>query len=287
MVQTRSQLAAASKTVTAVAAPSRKQPTEKKKEKKQKKIIYRGFVISGEKYRAKVDTFYRQLEAQLNEKSALTIFWLNMPAITIKPEEIPVEAIQLMLQKLLDNEPMWEKLAKTIKECVAPFEPFLMQTDVQQKIKEGQVKFSFGPKGEVDLTPLKEFSYWIRLIQRLFCSVQFRLLQKCEKADTKLEKALIAKDIFTYSVSCHRLISNKYTFCGMRFFATQVRKLIEFFDQGLEFCLYTFGIYHPEMVTVNCYPFIKQSELYDHPELAINDEDPCFGEAKMKFQRFY
>lgn len=284
MVQTRSQKTAAATTVQEVPPP-----TEKKRSFKKKKTIYRGFILSAKKYQADVDRFYERLDQQLTEKNALTAFWLNTPMIT--PPDVPIEALQQMLVSLIDNEPMWQKLDKTIQQCVVPHEPFLMQPDIQHQIREGQVQFSYaldnGFKAEVDLTPLKEFSYWIRLIQKLFCSIQSSLLQKCENFDTKLERALVAKNIYSFSVSCRRLIAHKYAFSGLRFYATQIRKLIEFFDQGLEFVLYAFGIFHSEMVNDDYYPYLNRGDLYGAAELAIDDEDPVFGDAKMLFHRFY
>ena len=289
MVQTRSQkTAAAAAAIHPVAAATL--PTEKKRAfKKKKTTVYRGFIITGDKFQADIDRFYEKLDQQLTEKSCLTAFWLNTPPITLP--EIPIEALQQMLVSLIDNEPMWQKFDKTIQDCVVQHEAFLMQPDIQLQIREGHVQFSYKDNRrrstQVDLTPLKEFSYWIRLIQKLFCSIQSSLLQKCEQSDAKLERALVAKDIYRFSVSCRRMIVHKYAF-GLRFYATQIHKLIEFFNEGLEFVLYAFGIFHPEMVSDDYYPFLKQSEnLYGVPELAIDDEDPVFGEAKMMFQRFY
>jgi hypothetical protein len=289
MVQTRSQKTAAANGTVHTVAEAPPTPTEKKKTTK-KKTIYRGFVISAKKHQCDVDRFYERLDQQLTAKNVLMAFWLNTPPITLP--EIPIEALQQMLVNLIDNEAMWQRLDKTILQCVVPHEPFLMQPDIQLQIRDGQVQFSYKlnnrSTAQVDLTPLKEFSFWIRLIQKLFCSIQSSLLQKCEQSDTKLERALLARDIYRFSVSCRRMIDHNYAF-GLRFYATQIHKLVEFFNEGLEFVLYAFGIFHPEMVSDNYYPFLKQSSenLYGVPELAIDDDDPVFGEAKMMFQRFY
>lgn len=302
MVQTRSQKTAAAATSTVhTVAEALPTPTEKTKSTKKKTTVYRGFVISAKKHQGAVDRFYERLDQQITAKNVLMAFWLNTPPITIP--EIPIEAQQQMLVNLIDNEAMWQRLDKTILQCVVPHESFLMQPDIQLQIRDGQVQFSyklnnrsacntkrlmFLHTAQVDLTPLKEFSYWIRLIQKLFCSIQSSLLQKCEQSDAKLERALIARDIYRFSVSCRRMIDHNYAF-GLRFYATQIHKLVEFFNEGLEFVLYAFGIFHPEMVSDDCYPFLKQSSenLYGVPELAVDDDDPVFGEAKMMFQRFY
>jgi hypothetical protein len=289
MVETRSQKknATAATAIQPIAAPSSER---QKKRRDKKKTIYRGFVISGNQFQANVDRFYEQMDQQCAEKNVLTSFWLSTPNIV--PPEIPIEFQQKLLIDLINNEPMWEKLEKTIQNCVVPHEAFLIQPDIQQQMRDGQVQFSYKldsrrSKAHVDLTPLKEFAYWIRLIQKLFCSIQSSLLQKCEKLDSKLERALVARDIYRFSVSCSRLITNKYAFSGLRFFATQIRKLVEFFNEGLEFVLYAFGIFHPEMVTDEYYPYLSRDKLYGVAELAIDDEDSVFGEAKRMFRRFY
>ncbi len=290
MVQTRSQKMATASTQPVVAEAPSSSESRKKRDTK-KKTVYRGFVISGKKYQANVDKFYEQMEQQqCAEKNVLTSFWLSTSPITAP--ELPIEFQQKLLIDLINNEPMWEKFEETIQDCVVPHEAFLMQPDIQQQMKQGQVHFSYKldssrSKAHVDLTPLKEFAYWIRLVQKLFCSIQSSLLHKCENLDSKLERALVAKDIYRFSVSCSRLITNKYAFSGLRFYATQVRKLVEFFNEGLEFVLYAFGIFHPEMMTDEVYPYLNRDKLYGVAELAIDDEDPVFGEAKRMFKRFY
>ena len=284
MVQTRSQKMATASTQ-ATTEPS----SERQKKIDSKKKVYRGFVISGKKYQADVDKFYEQIEQQMSDKNVLTSFWLSTLPITAT--ELPIEFQQKLLIDLIDNEAMWQNLDQTIQDCVVPHEPFLMQPDIQQQMRQGQVHFSYKldssrSKAHVDLTPLKEFTYWIRLIQKLFCSIQSSLLQKCEKFDTKLERALVAKDIYRFSVSCRRLITHKYAF-SLRVYATQIHKLVQFFNEGLEFVLYAFGIFHPEMVKDEYYPFLSSDKLYGVAELGIDDEDPVFGEAKRMFKRFY
>jgi len=289
MVQTRSQKMA-------VASTQPTQPTQpasserQKKRDSKKKTVYREFVISGKKYQADVDKFYEQMEKQMSDKSVLTSFWLSTLPITAP--ELPIEFQQKLLIDLINNEAMWQNFDQTIQDCVVPHEAFLMQPDIQQQMKQGQVHFSYKldssrSKAHVDLTPLKEFAYWIRFVQKLFCSIQSSLLKKCENLDSKLERALIVKDIYRFSVSCSLLITNKYAFSGLWFYATQVRKLVEFFKEGLEFVLYAFGIFHPEMVTDEFYPFLSRDKLYGVAELGIDDDDPVFGEAKRMFKRFY
>jgi len=261
-------------------------PYKLQKIKQNNNIIYRGFVISKKEYQSKVDLFYDMIDEQNKKNSVLQCFWLNTPTITIITDEIPIKSLQKMLTKIIEDEKMWEKFDKTIAECVTPFEQYLMSPDVKEKIREGQLTFTF-KKNKVDLSPLKEFSYWIRLCQKLFCSIQFNLLKNCENAKTTLQKAIISMEIYRTSIICRRLITNKYIFHGLQFYTVLTRKLLEILNMGLEYALYAFGIFYPEMVVSDCYPFFKKRKYYNNHKLKIKDEDPHFGEAKKMFYQFY
>jgi hypothetical protein len=289
VVQTRSMIRRinATKVAKAVSAPV----TKNKKSVRSKQhfnTAYRNFVICGCKYKADVDRFYSKTEEFNNEPSVLKHFWKNTN-VTIP--EIPMEAYEKLLISLMKNETQWKKLDETVKRCVVPYEDFLRTPRVQTQINEGQTQFSFnendGKEVIVDLSPLKEFSFWIQMMTKLLVAVQRDLLDKCDKTEAKIEKALFARHLFENNIACRQLITHKYAFTTLSFYGKQLLKLVEFFDLGLEFVLYAFGIFCPEMINKKFYPDIGRSNLYRLPELAVAEDDSIFGEAKKKFRDYY
>ena len=186
-----------------------------------------------------------------------------------------------MLTSLIDNESQWKKLDETLNKCVVPYEDFLRTEEIQTKINEGQTQFSYkkydGIEVIVDLSPLKEFSFWIQMITKLMVIVQRDLLTKCENAIEKIDKSIVARQIFELNIVCRQLICHKHAFTTLRLYSAQI----------LEFVLYAFGIFCPEMITEHFYPNIGRSNLYRLAELAVSEDDPVFGEAKKKFQDYY
>ena len=268
-----------------VSAPSKNKKTPSSR---NTKTVYRNFVIYGAKYKQNVDMFYSKIEELNKDISVLKNFWKNT---IVDIPEIPMEACQKLLISLIENENQWKKLEETLNQCVIPYEDFLRTPKIQTEINEGQTRFSYrksdGNEVIVDLSPLKEFSFWIQMITKLLVIVQRDLLSKCEKAIQNIDKSVVARQIFEINVACRRLICHKYAFTTLRFYGAQLLKLVEFFNLGLEFVLYTFGIFCPEMITEHFYPNIDRSYLYGLPELAVSDDDPVFGEAKKKFQDYY
>ena len=252
------------------------------------KSVYRNFVISGSKYKQDVDRFYSMIEEFDKHTSVLKYFWKN--TICCIPE-IPVESCQKLLLSLLDNETQWKNLDDTLKQCVVPHEDFLRTDQVQTQMNEGQTQFSYrkcdGNEVIVNLSPLKEFSFWIQMITKLMVIVQRDLLTKCENTHEKVDRAIVARQIFELNIACRPLIGHKYAFASLRFFSTQLLKLIDFFSLGLEFVLYAFGTFCPEMITKHFYPNLGRSDLYGLAMLEVSDDDPFFGEAKKKFQDYY
>lgn len=256
--------------------------------KSESKMVYRDFLISHSKYKLDVDNFYLQINQYKSGECVLTNFW-NTATVSIP--NIPSEFQEKLLLSLIDNKAMWDKLNNVIIREVVPFEDLLKSPDIQTKIKSGQTRFSFkvfdGTEVLVDLSPLKEFSYWIRLLTKLLIAIQQDLLTKCSNSTTKVDRAQFAKHIFEVNVSCRQLISHKYAFCGLGFYKAQLMKLIELFNEGLEFSLYAFGIFCPEMINKNFSPFINHENLWCNDQLAVSDDDPIFGEAKKKFKKYY
>jgi len=252
------------------------------------KSVYRNFVISGSKYKQDVDRFYSTIDEFDNHTSVLKYFWKNT---FVSIPEIPVESCQKLLISLLDNETQWKKLDDTLNQCVVPHEDFLRTDQVQTQMNEGQTQFSYrkcdGNEVIVNLSPLKEFSFWIQMITKLMVIVQRDLLTKCENTHEKVDRAIVARQIFELNIACRPLICHKYVFTSLRFYSTQLLKLIDFFSLGLEFVLYVFGTFCPEMITKHFYPNLGRSDLYGLDMLAVSDDDPFFGEAKKKFQDYY
>jgi hypothetical protein len=178
-----------------------------------------------------------------------------------------------------------------LNKCVVPYEDFLRTDQVQTQINDGQTQFSYrefnGNEVIIDLSPLKEFSFWIQMVTKLMVIVQRDLLAKCDKAIEKIDKSILAKQLFEVNIACRQLICHKYAFPSLIFYRALLLKLIEFFNLGLEFVLYAFGIFCPEMITKHFYPNIGRSDLYQAVELTINEDDPVYGEAKKKFQDYY
>lgn len=276
MVITRSQSRLQSDVITVPASP---------------RFHYRGFSISSLKHRSIVDKFQANLESGLKHSSVLSKFWIkHFPKMTMP--ELPFESREKLLFSLVANDALWEKFDKVIEQNVVQAEQYLELPEFQDRINAGETLLLFdgsdGSQLSIDLTPLLEFSFWIKQMSTLMCSVMTELLRKVDQTVGKSNKALIVKHIFQNNLICRKLITSEYIFGGVRYYSTQLAKMMEMFKEGLEFALYGFGVFHPEMISDNCYPWLnKQSELYGLPMLAISDDDPVFGEAKKAYRRFY
>lgn len=252
---------------------------------------YRGFSISSLKHMSIVDKFQANLELGLKHSSVLTKFWIkHSPKMNLP--ELPFESREKLLFSLVENDALWEKFNKVIEQNVVQSEQYLELPEFQDRINAGETLLLFdgsdGSQCSIDLTPLLEFSFWIKQMCTLMCSVMSELLQKVVQTDGKSNKALIVKHIFQNNLICRKLITSEFIFSGVRYYSTQLAKMIEMFKEGLEFALYGFGVFHPEMMSDKCYPLMnKSSDLYGLPMLAVSDDDPVFGEAKKAYQRFY
>jgi hypothetical protein len=206
-------------------------PSNKKKNSsgRHTKTVYRNFVICGAKYKQDVDMFYSKIEEFNKDTSVLKYFWKNT---IVDIPEIPMEACQKLLISLIDNQNQWKKLDDTLNLCVVPYEDFLRTEEVQIQMNEGQTQFSYrkynGNEVIVDLSPLKEFAFWIQMITKLLVVVQRDLLTKCEKEIEKIDKSIVARQIFELNIACRQLICHKYAFTTLRIYSAQLLKLIEF-----------------------------------------------------------
>jgi hypothetical protein len=255
------------------------------------RIIYRGFNIQNNNLVQYVDNFYNDLDNASKYISVLKNFW-NKHKPEIEIPNISIEYREQLAINLINNKYLWDKFNKTIHEIVEPYEKILEQDDYQNKMSEGQtilnIKDCDGNNITINLNPLLEFNYWLRLVTCLLCNIQTEFLNNLEQSNSKIEKSKIAKRIFELNISYRPLITNKYAFSTLRFYVTQIKKLIEFFNQGLEISLFTFGIFCPEMVNDNCFPNInKNNNMYKNNELEIKEDDPIYGEVMKKLKKFY
>ena len=255
------------------------------------RIIYRGFNIQNKNFIEHIDNFYNDLDTSSKYISVLKNFW-NKHKPEIEIPNISIEYREELAISLVNNKYLWDKFNKTIHQNIEPYEKILRQDDCQNKMSDGEtiliVKDCNGKNLTIDLNPLLEFNYWLRLITCLFCNVQTELLNTLEESNSKIEKSKIAKRIFQLNIVYTPLITSKYAFSTLRFYVTQIKKLIEFFGEGLEICLYAFGLFFPEMVTDMCYPNMnKNRSIYKNNELELKEDDPIFGEVMKKLKKFY
>lgn len=283
MVQTRSQIARLNSEKILTEAPFNNKTIPS-----NTNTIYRNFVITDAKYKVNVDNFYMDIEEISKHNSILKNFWSIQ-----KIENLPfsIEYSEELLLKLIDDEPLWKKFENTIQEYVVPHETFLKTDEIQEQMKDGKTRFVYrnarGIEVLVDLTPLLEFRYWLKFTTMLFIYVQKHHLDECDRTTNKKTKINIAKKIFQNNLAAIRLIRHKYAFTGLRFYITQVRKLIEFFNEGLDFTLYAFGEYFPEMITDEYYPYMNKENPNSKIIDCISEDDPYYGEAKKKYQKYY
>jgi len=255
------------------------------------RIIYRGFNIQNKNMVQYVDNFYYELDTSSTYISVLKNFWMKHK-VDIEIPDISIEYREKIALSLMNNKTLWDKFNKTIHQNVEPYEKLLEQEECQNKILNGETIFSVRDSNGkilcIDLNPLLEFNYWLRLMTCYFCNVQRELLNTLEKSNSKIEKSKIAKRIYELNIVYKPLITNKYAFSTLRFHVTQIKKLIEFFNEGLEISLYAFGIFCPDMVTDKCYPNInKNRDMYKNKKLEIKEDDPIYGEVMKKIKKFY
>jgi hypothetical protein len=252
--------------------------------------IYLGFYIKDDKYKVEIDNFYKSIIIDDNEVYVLKNFWKkNCPRIDLP--YMNLDTREELLFSLIDNEFLWNKFNKIIEKDIKSQEQILSAPEVQEQILNGEriiIKKIYDIEICIDLKPLNEFTYWLKLLNNLFISIIGELLNNIKQTETMLERSILIKRLVSINVKCLPLLRNKYAYNDLSYFNTQVEKLISFFDYGLEFALYSFGIMFPNLVSEKIYPIINQSsELYDHPDLKISQNDPIFGYAKTQFFQFY
>jgi len=255
-----------------------------------KTLIYNGFYIKEEIYKTEIDTFLQSLSIDENECYVLKNFWKkNCPSIDLPCMNL--DMCEELLFTLIDNEPLWKKFNKLIDRDIKPHEQILALPEVQTQILQGEkliYKKIYDIEICIDLKSLNEFSYWLKLLNILFISVIRKLIDQIKMVDTKIEKCILIKRLIVVNLRCLPLINNKYAYNDLSYFNTHIEKIISFFDEGLEFALYSFAIMYPNLVNDNIYPIINSSGmLYHHPELTISLDDPLFGNAKKQFYQFY
>jgi hypothetical protein len=253
--------------------------------------IYRGFYIKEEIYKSEIDNFYKSIIVDDDEIYVLKNFWkrhcpkINLPYMSLDNSEE-------LLFSIIDNEELWNKFNKVIHRDIKLNEDILISPDIQEQILKGETYLTIKMFNQIDigidLKPLFEFSYWLKLINNLFISVIRELLDQIKMINTKIERAILIKRLISVNMRCIPLIRNKYAYNDLSYYNTQIEKMLSFFDEGLEFALYSFGMMFPNLVDENIHPIINTtSVLYNHPELKITVNDPTFGEAKKQFFQFY
>ena len=257
----------------------------------EQQINYKGFYIKEEKYKSEIDNFYKSIVIDEDESYVLKNFWkkhfpkINLPYMSLDNSEE-------LLFSLIHNEELWNKFNKIIHRDIKLNEDILALPEIQEQILKGDTYLSIKMFNQIDigidLKPLLEFSYWLKLINNLFISVIRELLEQIKIIDTKIERAVLIKRLISVNTRCIPLIKNKYAYNDLSYYNTQIEKMLSFFDEGLEFALYSFGMMFPNLVTKDIHPIINNSSnLYNHHELIITINDPVFGEAKRQFFQFY
>lgn len=257
----------------------------------EQKINYRGFYIKEEKYKSEIDNFYKYIEIDENENYVLKNFWKKHFPQIILPY-MSLDNREELLFSLIDNKELWNKFNKIIDRDIKLNEDILALPEIQEQIKKGDTYLSIKMYNQIDigidLKPLFEFSYWLKLINNLFISVIRELLEEIKIIDTKIERALLIKRLISVNMLCIPLIKNKYAYNDLSYYNTQIEKMLSFFDEGLEFALYSFGMIFPNLVNEDIHPIINiSSVLYNRPELIISINDPVFGQAKKQFFQYY
>lgn len=255
------------------------------------KLEYRGFYITEEKYKLDVDNFYDSIQLDDDELYVLKAFWKkNSPRIDLPYMDL--DNMEDLLFSLIENDTYWDKFNKIIERDIAINEQILVEPNIQEQISNGNyfITKKIFEEAElcINLNPLLEFSYWIKLLNILFIGVIRQLLEKYKITDDTLEKALIIKRLITVSIKCSQLIKNKYAYNDLSYYYTNIEKIVTFFQQGLEVSLYSFAILFPNLVCEHIHPIINRSSiLYKHPILEISLIDPIYGETKKKYSKFY
>jgi len=253
-------------------------------------FVYKGFYVTHEKNKQEIDLFYKSIQ-NYSEIYPLKAFWKRQCPVIELPL-MPLHIRQELLYSLIQNENLWCKFNEVVQRDVVVHEHTLVSLEVLNRINQGDTiivqKMYDGSEQIINLSCLKEFSYWMRLINMLFLSIIRELLEEIKLIYTKVEKCRLFKSIIETSIQCRPLITNKYAFNDLSFYYTQIEKIMSSFDDGLEIALYAFGIMFPNLVNSEIHPVInKQSSTYDDPRLSVSLTDPIFGAAKKQFFEFY
>jgi len=250
-------------------------------------IIYKGFYIKNELNKITIDQFYRSIHDHNNKYYPLKSFWkMHCPQIDLPL--MSMDTRQELLCSFINDHAMWTKFNTFIETEIVPHEKILELPEVQELIMKGETIISKNIEISIHLQPLKEFSYWLKLINKLFLSIIRELLEGIQCIHTKVEKCVIFKRIVEVSIQSLPLITNKYAYNDLTFYYTQIEKIISSFDDGLEFSLYAFAILFPNLVNSEIHPVLNEnSNTYNHPQLSVSMNDPMFGTTKKKFFEFY
>lgn len=236
-------------------------------------LIYRDFCITHEIFKSRVDQFYEKLETR---EQFIVYDFLKTKYSYIDFSYMPFEYLEKMLYEFSDaNSQYYIQFQQYIAEYITPFESLLT--------KDSSVL-------SIDMSGLNQFTFWLNLVRNLFVSVIHDLLAQIEKTPGRVGKAKIVKKLYTVLVRCSHLFYNKYGICQAcsRFYYVNIYKLIRFANEGAEFALYAFAMLCPEMIDSSVWLLvINDGSFYNHPDLAISEDDPTFGLAREKFYKYY
>jgi hypothetical protein len=248
--------------------------------------IYKGFYIKNEQNKITIDQFYNSIQDD-DKCYPLKSFWKKHGS-SIDLPQMTLDTRQELLCSFINDDTMWKKFNAFIETEIVPHEKILELPEVQELIMKGETILFYNSDITIYLHPLKEFSYWLKLINKLFLSIIRELLEEIKCINTKIEKCILFKRIVEVSIQSLPLIKNKYAYNDLTFYRTQIEKIMCAFDDGLEFAFYAFAMLFPNLVNHDIHPILNtNSNTYNHQQLTVSISDPIFGNAKKQFLEFY
>ena len=289
MVQTRSQTRRAAVQVSVEQAATK--PIQKKP------IIFQGFFISSLKHIETVqgflgDDLFLGIHGMMEADCSLSSFW-QFPSLVVDRDIIktsihalPLEERITMLSKIMKDMNSWAYFENTILQYVESKKDLVFSPEGQANLKSGVDVWS-----GVDLIPLRFFYIWVNQMNELFISAIKELTDKAQIPHSGVEKAKIIQEVWRVWIICRRFIQNRYAHCYdyNRLFYSSIKKMLEFItDGGMEAAFYAFAAFNPNLVCDDIHPVVdKEGNVYNHPELAICEDDPDFGPIKKTYNKFY
>jgi len=187
------------------------------------------------------------------------------------------------------NSNYYLKFKKYLDENIKPYESYLFSSECRKKIDNNILVFNID-NNTIDLTELKEYSFWANFVRNLFKSLVRNIIFEITSYIDPVDKANIVKKLYTILIQYRHLFFDKFGLCYgcFKFYNSIIKKLIDFAREGAEFAIYTFAILCPKMMTNNCLLNLNTSgSLYNKVQLKIEDNDVIFSESLLKFKQYY